>query len=122
MKYLIVGLGNIGVEYAQTRHNIGFDIAEALVKKHLGNFTVQKHAQYAQVSLRGRQMHVIMPTTYMNLSGKAVRHWMTDLNIPIENIFIFYKKRSSFFKKYLKTIQSNGSRIGFYLTEIGIYG
>lgn len=110
MKFLIVGLGNIGAEYAQTRHNIGFDIAEALVKKHAGNFTVQKHAQYAQVSLRGRQIHVIMPTTYMNLSGKAVRHWMTDLKIPIENIFILVDDLAIDFGKL--RIRGNGSDAG----------
>ncbi len=110
MKYLIVGLGNIGVEYAQTRHNIGFDIAEALVKKHAGNFTVQKHAQYAQVNLRGRQIHVIIPTTYMNLSGKAVRHWMTELKIPVENIFILVDDLAIDFGKL--RIRANGSDAG----------
>jgi len=110
MKFLIVGLGNIGAEYAQTRHNIGFDIAEAFVKKHLGSFTVQKHVQYAQVSLNGRQMHVIMPTTYMNLSGKAVRYWMTELNIPVENIFILVDDLAIDYNKL--RIRANGSDAG----------
>jgi PTH1 family peptidyl-tRNA hydrolase len=88
MKYLIVGLGNIGSEYAHTRHNIGFDIADALVKKYNGSFASDRYADYAPISFKGKQLHVIKPTTYMNLSGKAVRYWMDKLKLSNEEIFI----------------------------------
>jgi peptidyl-tRNA hydrolase, PTH1 family len=88
MKFLIVGLGNIGDEYAHTRHNIGFDIADSFVKKHNSKFTPDRYADYANFSMKGKQMHVIKPSTYMNLSGKAVRYWMEKLKIDIENVFI----------------------------------
>ena len=88
MKYLIVGLGNIGPEYAHTRHNIGFDIADQLVKELGGSFTNMRLAYYAEVSWNGRKLHVIKPTTFMNLSGKAVNYWMQELHIPIENVLV----------------------------------
>jgi len=71
MKYLIVGLGNIGPEYAHTRHNIGFDIADELVKSLNGSFDNIRLAYYSEVSFKGKKLHVIKPTTFMNLSGKA---------------------------------------------------
>lgn len=88
MKYLIVGLGNIGPEYANTRHNIGFNIADALVKELGGNFTPMRLAYYAEASWRGRKLHVIKPTTFMNLSGKAVNYWMNELKIPLDNVLV----------------------------------
>jgi len=88
MKYLIVGLGNIGPEYANTRHNIGFNIADELVKELGGSFSNLRLAYYSEVSWKGRKLHVIKPTTFMNLSGKAVNYWMHDLNIPLENILV----------------------------------
>ncbi|MBB6500313.1 aminoacyl-tRNA hydrolase [Pedobacter cryoconitis] len=88
MKYLIVGLGNIGPEYADTRHNIGFNIADALVKELGGSFSNIRLAYYAEVSWKGRKLHVIKPTTFMNLSGKAVNYWMKELNIPLENVLV----------------------------------
>jgi aminoacyl-tRNA hydrolase len=88
MKFLIVGLGNIGVEYAHTRHNIGFDIADELVRLHKGIFENERYADYAHLSVKGKQLHVIKPTTYMNLSGKAVRYWMDKLSVPIENVIV----------------------------------
>lgn len=88
MKFLIVGLGNIGAEYAHTRHNIGFDIADELVRLHQGAFVVEKYAAYAHVGIRGKQVHVIKPSTYMNLSGKAVKYWMDKLQIPINNTLV----------------------------------
>jgi len=88
MKYLIVGLGNIGPEYANTRHNIGFNIADELVKQLGGSFSNLRLAYYSEVSWKGRKLHVIKPTTFMNLSGKAVNYWMHDLNIPLENILV----------------------------------
>jgi len=88
MKYLIVGLGNIGSEYAHTRHNIGFDIADELVKSLDGSFQNIRLAYYAEVGFKGRKLHVIKPTTYMNLSGKAVNYYMQELKIPLENVLV----------------------------------
>ncbi len=88
MKYLIVGLGNIGSEYAHTRHNIGFDIADELVKSLDGSFQNVRLAYYSEVSFKGRKLHVIKPTTYMNLSGKAVNYYMQELKIPLENVLV----------------------------------
>jgi peptidyl-tRNA hydrolase, PTH1 family len=76
MKFLIVGLGNVGNVYAHTRHNIGFDIVDAFVHKHQGNFRVDRLAYVAEVKWRGKSFICICPTTYMNLSGKAVKYWM----------------------------------------------
>ena len=88
MKYLIVGLGNIGSEYSGTRHNIGFEIADELVKQMGGSFSNIRLAYYSEVSWKGRKLHVIKPTTYMNLSGRAVNYWMQELNIPLENVLV----------------------------------
>ncbi|HEX7367655.1 MAG TPA: aminoacyl-tRNA hydrolase [Pelobium sp.] len=88
MKYLIVGLGNIGSEYADTRHNIGFMVLDEMAKEAGANFSTMKLAAYTEVNHKGRTLCLIKPTTYMNLSGKAVRHWMQELKIPIENILI----------------------------------
>ncbi|SFH41523.1 aminoacyl-tRNA hydrolase [Pedobacter insulae] len=88
MKYLIVGLGNIGAEYANTRHNIGFNIVDELVKDLGGDFDLLKLAYYAEVGYRGKKLHVIKPTTYMNLSGKAVNYWMKELKVLPENVLV----------------------------------
>jgi len=88
MKYLIVGLGNIGAEYENTRHNIGFDVVDAFVKKHGGTFKSERLADVAECKWKGRVFVVIKPTTYMNLSGKAVKYWMDKEKIPLENIFV----------------------------------
>ena len=78
MKYLIVGLGNIGPEYADTRHNIGFMIADELAKKAGVSFSNLKLAYYTELSFKGRKLYVIKPTTYMNLSGKALNYWIHE--------------------------------------------
>ena len=88
MKYLIVGLGNIGPEYADTRHNIGFMVLDELAKQEGAKFTTMRHAYYTELSHKGRMLHLIKPTTYMNLSGKAVSHWMRELKIPVENVLV----------------------------------
>jgi len=88
MKYLVVGLGNIGAEYADTRHNIGFMVADELVKKADATYSTLRYAYYSEFKHRGRVVHVIKPTTYMNLSGKAVNYWMNELKIPLENVLI----------------------------------
>ena len=87
-KYLIVGLGNIGADYAGTRHNIGFDVADALVKKHEGSFRLDRLAEMAEIRWKGKILIVIKPTTFMNLSGKAVKYWMDKEKIPLENVLV----------------------------------
>jgi PTH1 family peptidyl-tRNA hydrolase len=88
MKYLIVGLGNIGPEYADTRHNIGFMIADELARQEHSSFFNMRLAYYTEFGYRGRTVHLIKPTTYMNLSGKALNYWMKDLKIPAENVLV----------------------------------
>jgi peptidyl-tRNA hydrolase, PTH1 family len=87
-KFLIAGLGNIGDEYAQTRHNIGFDIADALVKKHEGRFSTERLADVAEIKIKGKQVICIKPNTYMNLSGKSVKYWRDKENVPLENMLV----------------------------------
>jgi peptidyl-tRNA hydrolase, PTH1 family len=87
-KYLIVGLGNVGDEYAGTRHNIGFAIVEQFVEKHGGNWRHDRHAFVAEVRIKGRQFTCIKPTTYMNLSGKAVRYWMDKEKVALDAILV----------------------------------
>ncbi|HMO62743.1 MAG TPA: aminoacyl-tRNA hydrolase [Ferruginibacter sp.] len=84
-KFLIAGLGNIGAEYAHTRHNIGFDVVAAFVAKHGGTFRNDRLAYVAEISWKGRQFVCICPTTYMNLSGRAFKYWMDKEKIPLEN-------------------------------------
>jgi len=88
MKYLVVGLGNIGPEYADTRHNIGFMIADEMAKKAGASFANLRLAYYTEIAHRGKRIHLIKPTTFMNLSGKAVNYWMHELKIPVENILV----------------------------------
>ena len=88
MKFLIAGLGNIGDEYAHTRHNIGFDVVNAFVQKHKGEFRVGRLAYVAEIKWKGKIFVCICPSTYMNLSGKAVRYWMDKEKIAIENILV----------------------------------
>ncbi len=88
MKFLIVGLGNIGMEYDSTRHNIGFDVADTFVLKNGGNFTLDRHAYVAEVRWKGKTFVVIKPTTFMNLSGKAVKYWLDKEKIPVENMLV----------------------------------
>ena len=88
MKYLVVGLGNIGAEYANTRHNIGFKIADALADSEKCQFELDKQAFVAQCSIKGRTVIIIKPTTYMNLSGKAVNYWIQKEKIQPENILV----------------------------------
>jgi len=88
MKYLIAGLGNIGDEYADTRHNIGFVVADALALSLKTTFDTGRHASVAKGKLKGRSITIIKPTTFMNLSGKALRYWMSQENILPENILV----------------------------------
>jgi PTH1 family peptidyl-tRNA hydrolase len=88
VKFLIVGLGNIGSEYAHTRHNIGFDIADAYVARHLLTFQSDRLAEVAQFKLKGKPVTIIKPTTYMNLSGRAVKYWLDKEKIEIANMLV----------------------------------
>ncbi|PRZ26111.1 aminoacyl-tRNA hydrolase [Flavobacterium granuli] len=87
-KFLIVGLGNIGAEYVNTRHNIGFKIVDHLAKKEGTQFETAKLGSLAQFKFKGRTFLLLKPNTYMNLSGKAVQYWMDKKNIPLENLFV----------------------------------
>ena len=88
MKYLIVGLGNIGAEYAQTRHNIGFRVVDALAAESGATFESGRYGSVAEVRFKGRTLVLLKPSTYMNLSGKAVSYWMQAEHIAIENLFV----------------------------------
>lgn len=88
MKYLIVGLGNIGPEYQNTRHNIGFKILDALAGVSNISFSTQRYGDVATMRLKNKMLTLLKPSTYMNLSGEAVRYWMQKENIPVENILI----------------------------------
>ena len=88
MKYLIVGLGNIGDEYDETRHNIGFHILDAFAKASNCVFEDRRYGFVGNVSFRGRQLVLLKPSTYMNLSGLAVRYWMQKEKIPVENLLV----------------------------------
>jgi peptidyl-tRNA hydrolase, PTH1 family len=88
MKYLLAGLGNIGPEYALTRHNIGFLVLDELARRHGGTFEVGRHAFTTEIAHKGRRFVLVKPTTYMNLSGKAVQHHLTTHRIPPENLLV----------------------------------
>ena len=88
MKFLIAGLGNIGDEYAHTRHNIGFDVVNAFVQKHKGEFRIGRLAYVSEIKWKAKSFVCICPTTFMNLSGKAVKYWMDKEKIAIENILV----------------------------------
>jgi len=88
MKYLIVGLGNMGPDYDDTRHNVGFDVVDYMAKEAGGTFKNDTLGDLAQIKHKGRFIYLLKPSTFMNLSGKAVRHWMTKLKINPENLMI----------------------------------
>jgi len=88
MKYLIIGLGNPGSKYEETRHNIGFKVLEALADELEGKFTTERHAEIAEVKFKGRTLVCIKPSTFMNLSGKAVSYWMQQHKVPLENVLV----------------------------------
>jgi PTH1 family peptidyl-tRNA hydrolase len=88
MSFLIAGLGNIGNEYENTRHNIGFKIADELAKANNTTFALERLALFAEYRSRGKKVYIIKPTTFMNLSGKAVRYWMTQLKIQPQNLLV----------------------------------
>ena len=88
MNYLIVGLGNIGVEYANTRHNMGFMVLDAWAQASNIVFESGRYGYMAVGPFKGRKFYLLKPSKYMNLSGKAVRYWMNELKIPVENLLV----------------------------------
>ena len=86
--YLVVGLGNIGAEYASTRHNMGFMILDAWAQASNVVFSVERYGSVARISFKGRHFTLLKPSTYMNLSGNAVRYWLQKLNLPLENLIV----------------------------------
>jgi PTH1 family peptidyl-tRNA hydrolase len=90
MKFLIAGLGNAGNEYANTRHNIGFDIVMAFVAKHGGTLSSGRLAYTAAVKFKGKNFICICPTTYMNLSGKAVKYWLDKEKVEVGNLMVIF--------------------------------
>ncbi|MBD0284851.1 MAG: aminoacyl-tRNA hydrolase [Flavisolibacter sp.] len=88
MKFLIAGLGNAGTEYAHTRHNIGFDVVHAFVMAHGSQLSVDRLAYKAEVRWKGRTFICICPTTYMNLSGKAVKYWLDKEKIELQHLLV----------------------------------
>ena len=87
-KFLIVGLGNIGSDYDETRHNIGFKVLDHLAKNESLTFETQKLGDVATYKLKGRSFLLLKPSTYMNLSGKAIKYWLTKEKIPVENLLV----------------------------------
>ena len=88
MDFLVVGLGNIGAEYASTRHNMGFMVLDAFAKASNAVFETKRYGDLAEVSFKGRNITLLKPSTYMNLSGNAVRYWMNRYSFPLENLLI----------------------------------
>ena len=88
MKYLIAGLGNIGAEYELTRHNIGFLVLDQLADQQKVTFTSGRLADKADFKFKGRSIHLIKPSTFMNLSGRSISYWLNALNIPRENLLV----------------------------------
>ena len=88
MNYLVAGLGNIGAEYASTRHNVGFMVLDAWAQASNAAFSTQRYGDIAEISFKGRKFTLLKPSTYMNLSGDAVRYWMNKLHLPVENLIV----------------------------------
>ena len=87
-KFLIVGLGNPGEKYYNTRHNIGFELLDFICKKHESEFETNRLGQISKISIKGRKVLLLKPNTFMNLSGKSVKYWMLQENIKLKNILI----------------------------------
>ena len=87
-KFLIVGLGNPGEKYYNTRHNIGFELIDFICKKHESEFETNRLGQISKISIKGRKVLLLKPNTFINLSGKSVKYWMLQENIKLKNILI----------------------------------
>lgn len=118
MKYLIAGLGNIGKEYELTRHNIGFLVLDQIADEKEVSFEVERFAEKAEFKFKGKHIHLIKPTTYMNLSGKAINYWMQTLKIPKENLLVIVDDIAlPFGKLRLRTKGSNAGHNGLKSIE-----
>ena len=121
MKFLIVGLGNAGNEYIHTRHNIGFDVVNAFVQKHAGKFSTGRLAYVSEVKWKGKIFICICPTTYMNLSGSAIKYWMDKEKIAIENILVITDDVSlPLHKMRLRSSGSDGGHNGLKSVEASL--
>ena len=121
MKFLIAGLGNSGNEYTHTRHNIGFDIVNAFVLKHGAKFSPGRLAYVAEVKWKGKIFVCICPTTFMNLSGGAIRYWMDKEKIAIENVLVVTDDVSlSLHKMRLRPSGSDGGHNGLKSVEASL--
>ena len=113
MKYLITGLGNIGFEYRDTRHNIGFAVVDFLCKQLEGSWHDDHHGELAEVKFKGRTLLLLKPNTYMNLSGKAMRYWLQKEKIPLENSLVVCDDLNLVFgKQRLRAKGSDGGHNG----------
>lgn len=113
MKYLITGLGNIGSEYRDTRHNIGFAVVDFLCKQMEGSWRDDHHGELAEVKFKGRTLILLKPNTYMNLSGKAIRYWLQKEKIPVENSLVICDDLNLVFgKQRLRAKGSDGGHNG----------
>ena len=110
MKYLLTGLGNIGAEYAHTRHNVGFMVLDHLAQAHGVGFEEKRLAAVAHYRHRGRQLYLIKPNTYMNNSGKAVRYWLQHLQVPLERSLVIVDEVALPFSKL--RLRPQGSSAG----------
>lgn len=118
-KFLIVGLGNIGSEYVNTRHNIGFKILNQYAKKENIAFQTAKLGEVAQHKIKGRTLFLLKPNTYMNLSGKAIKYWMEKENIPKENLLVITDDLNlSFGTIRIKTKGTDGGHNGLKNTQL----
>ena len=88
MKYLIVGLGNVGAEYEGTRHNAGFMVVDAAAREAQARWSLERRAYRTEIKIKGRTLILLKPTTYMNLSGEAVRYWLQAEKVPLQNLLI----------------------------------
>lgn len=121
MKFLIVGLGNAGNEYTHTRHNIGFDVVNAFVQKHGGKFFTGRLAYVAEIKWKGKIFICICPTTYMNLSGSAVRYWMDKEKIAMKNVLVITDDVSLPLNKMrLRSSGSDGGHNGLKSVEASL--
>lgn len=113
MKYLIAGLGNFGIDYVNTRHNVGFDIVSHLAQEKKGTFVSKRYADIAEFSFKGKSFVLIKPNTYMNLSGKAVKFYVDQMHLPFENLLVVTDDLNlPFGKMRLKKNGSDGGHNG----------
>jgi PTH1 family peptidyl-tRNA hydrolase len=112
-KFLIAGLGNIGAEYSNTRHNIGFKVLDFLARESSISFSSQRYADVAELKVKGRSLILIKPNTYMNLSGKAINYWLQAEKIPLQNLLVLVDDIAlDFGTLRLKTKGSDGGHNG----------